>query len=142
MKKINVPKVFTKGIFKDKIRIACSILTARTPYDFQDFGFILSSWVVYGSMNAVSWDEESFQITYSDFGREVCLVSVKMEDGIMTEITFTDKSGLQIKTDNHDHIWFIRDGKVIHENNNHVFIAGVMRGIVVDLMVAISIFSE
>lgn len=28
MKNINIPKVLTKGIFKDKIRIACSTLTA------------------------------------------------------------------------------------------------------------------
>lgn len=142
MKKINVPKVFTKGIVKDKIRIACSTLTARTPYDFQDFGFILSSCVVYGNMKAVTWDDELFQITYSDFGQQVFSVSVKIEDDIMSEITFTDKSGFKIKADNHDHIWFIRGDRVIQEYQNHEFIAGVMRSIVTDLMLAISAFSE
>lgn len=142
MKNINIPKVLTKGIFKDKIRIACFILTERTPYDFQDFGFILSSWVVYGSMKTVTWDDELFQITYSDFGQQVFSVSVKIEDDVMTEIIFTDKSGLQIKCDHHDHIWFIRNDKVIQEYQKNEFIAGVMRSIVADLMLAISAFSE
>ena len=142
MKNINIPKVLTKGIFKEKIGIACSILTERTPYDFHDFGFILSSWIVYGNMKAVTWDDQSFQIIYSDFGRQVFLVSVKMKDGVMTEIVFTDKLGFTIKTDNHDHIWFIRNDKMFRKYQKNEFIAGVMRGIVADLMLAISAFSE
>lgn len=93
-------------------------------------------------MKTVTWDDELFQITYSDFGQQVFSVSVKIEDDVMTEIIFTDKSGLQIKCDHHDHIWFIRNDKVIQEYQKNEFIAGVMRSIVADLMLAISAFSE